>query len=364
MHKEIDESGYFYNDDLRQFESLNTTTKNIYELGDLNVLIILKDGRNLTDYLDIENPEDVIFISEDLSGLKDADNYYYLGNVVERQYGDDSTVFSWYGKNPFRNVRAIVCQGLTDCVTSLNGTFLKLDNVRTISGLDTWDVGNVCEMQSMFGECERLTTVPGIGDWDVCNASNMGWMFKYCKSLKDISFLKSWDVGNVKFMKSMFMKCWSIESIDALNDWDVGNVCDMSFMFYDCRSLCDIAALRNWKASSLETMNGMFEECLKLNDDSVTDMKYFEAARINARNSDCNLKCIYCGGSNFVLDTDLICMDCGSVVLKASEMLCPECGGDEMIYDEWGLVCKRCGLVLHDRIEEVIPFIYFDHENK
>ena len=32
-------SEYFYNDDLRDFEALNTTCESIYELGDVKVLI-------------------------------------------------------------------------------------------------------------------------------------------------------------------------------------------------------------------------------------------------------------------------------------------------------------------------------------
>lgn len=33
---------------LKEFEELNTTTDSIYDLGDLEVLILLKNGRNLT----------------------------------------------------------------------------------------------------------------------------------------------------------------------------------------------------------------------------------------------------------------------------------------------------------------------------
>ena len=349
MQKMVDYSKYFYNDDLREFEKLNTTTKNIYELGDLRVLIILRDGRNLTDYLDIENPEDVIFISEDLSGLEDADDYYYLGNVVKKQYGDDSSVFNWYGENPLRNVKAIVCQGLTNNVTSLNETFLQLNNLTTLSGLDTWDVSNVCEMQSIFNDCRNLTSIHGIDNWDVSNVSSMGGAFGYCRSLKDISFLKSWDVSNVKFMKGMFFECFGLENLDSLNDWDVSDVEDMRFMFYDCRGLFDIDALGNWDVSNLKKMKGMFDECSSLEDTSAFSLKHVEDGQINQSNSDFKLKCIYCGGSNFVLDGDLICMDCNNVALKACELTCPECGRKELIYDELGLCCKSCGLVIYER---------------
>ena len=49
------------------------------------------------------------------------------------------------------------------------------------------------------------------------------------------------------------------------------------------------------------------------------------------------------------LNATASCMDCNNVALKASEMTCPECGGKEMILDEWGVWCKACGLVIHDK---------------
>ena len=118
-------SEYFYNDDLRDFEALNTTCESIYELGDVKVLIILKDGENLTDYLDIENPKDVIYISEDLSCRADLERYYYLGEIFERTYGDNSPLFIRYTQNPFKNIKAMVVQRVSSNVTSLNDMFLK-----------------------------------------------------------------------------------------------------------------------------------------------------------------------------------------------------------------------------------------------
>lgn len=47
---------------LREFEELNTTTCSIYGLEENNVLIILKDGTNLTNWDDVDNKNE-IFIS-------------------------------------------------------------------------------------------------------------------------------------------------------------------------------------------------------------------------------------------------------------------------------------------------------------
>ena len=52
---------------LEKFEKLNTTTESINDLGDFKVLIILKDGTNLTDWKDVKNKEGIIYVSEDLT---------------------------------------------------------------------------------------------------------------------------------------------------------------------------------------------------------------------------------------------------------------------------------------------------------
>ena len=53
---------------LYDFEHLNTTTSSIYELGDINVLIILENGENLTSWNQVKNREEIAYISEDLFG--------------------------------------------------------------------------------------------------------------------------------------------------------------------------------------------------------------------------------------------------------------------------------------------------------
>ena len=74
------------NEYLEDFERLNTTTKSIYDLEDNNVLIILKNGTNLTDWEDVEDVDDVLYVSEDLSGFEDLwcnyHSFYYLKVVV------------------------------------------------------------------------------------------------------------------------------------------------------------------------------------------------------------------------------------------------------------------------------------------
>ena len=80
-------------DYLKEFEELNTTTRSIYDLEEFDVLIILKDGTNLTSWNNVKR-EDVIYISEDLSNIT---------NVTRRYAG-------------FRYLRAIIAFGLNSHV--------------------------------------------------------------------------------------------------------------------------------------------------------------------------------------------------------------------------------------------------------
>ena len=49
---------------LKEFEKLNTTTKSIYDLGNLKVLIILKDGTNLTSWDDVKYKSDIYMLAK------------------------------------------------------------------------------------------------------------------------------------------------------------------------------------------------------------------------------------------------------------------------------------------------------------
>ena len=132
---------------LREFELLNTVSESIYELNGLRVLIILKDGSNLTSWEDVENKEDIIYISEDLFGET---------NLVGRYAG-------------LTSLKAIIASGF----------------------------GKVETMKGMFVGCESLVDVSALANWDVSSVVDMRGMFHGCKSLEDISPLASWNVSSL-----------------------------------------------------------------------------------------------------------------------------------------------------------------------
>lgn len=321
-------SEYFYNDDLRDFEALNTTCESIYELGDVKVLIILKDGENLTDYLDIENPKDVIYISEDLSCRADLERYYYLGEIFERTYGDNSPLFIRYTQNPFKNIKAMVVQRVSSNVTSLNDMFNGLENLKTISGLDTWDVSNINTMDSLFMECRNLKTISGLESWDVGNIRDMTWAFNECMSLKDISDLENWNVGNVKSVRGMFKYCHGLNDISPIESWNLSPDCDTKNMFYDTR----------------------FQNRFKSKKRELKMERELKGSNIKPQ-----LTCPKCGSANLVFGGgEITCGECKNLVKSHFELKCPDCDCNDIRYTRLhDLVCKRCGRI-------ILENVYFD----
>lgn len=315
--QELTESDYFYNDDLKEFERLNVTTENIYELDGFEILIILKDGRNLTDLDDVENLGDIIFISEDLS--KKSDLSYHFCDVIFSDISSD-----------FINLKAIVVKNLSDKVMSLECMFSKLNSLTTISGLDSWDTGNVKNMRAMFSSCTKLSTINGLDSLDVGNVEDMSSMFYGLESLTSLAGLELWDVGNVENMQYMFKKCINLEDISPIMNWNIGDECRFDSMFEDSNIFVKMEFYSNWQ---------------RLLEDSFNDIFHFSSENIQN-----DFKCEKCGHFNLIYDNEsssLICRNCGNVIRRYLKN-CPDCGSSDLVFDYFSmdLACGRCGLII------------------
>ena len=68
---------------LVQIEELNVTTDNIYDLGNKDILIILKDGTNLTNWKEVRDKQEIIYIIQDLSNFTNVSGKYAnLGSLL------------------------------------------------------------------------------------------------------------------------------------------------------------------------------------------------------------------------------------------------------------------------------------------
>ena len=232
--------------DLYDFEHLNTTTESIYELRDFNVLIILTNGTNLTNWSDVENREDILYISEDLFGE----------TFLEGRYRD------------LVNLKAIVTFGVGN-IASTKEMFSGCQSLVEISSLDKWDVSLVTDTSNMFDGCSSLEDISALEKWRMSNVIDMSCMFRGCASLEDVSALKNWDVSHVDDMHYLFADCVHLKDISALKNWDVTNVRDAACLFEFCTSLEDISALKNWNLVNAFNITALFRSCASLKDISA-----------------------------------------------------------------------------------------------
>jgi surface protein len=228
---------------LKRFERLNTTTKSIFDLGSHDVLIIIDGGKNLTSWDDVDHKNEVLYVSENLSGC-------------------DNSVLGKY--NGLNNAHLIIAQNLPSTIKFADKMFKGCKKLIDVVGFETWNTSNLVDMRGMFTECESLVSVNGLKYLDVSNVKCMNEVFIHCKSLKDISFLKDWNTSNVKEMMGLFGDCCSLKDTSPLKNWDVSNVKNMDGVFADCKSLANLEGLRLWDVSSVETFNTMFWGCRKL----------------------------------------------------------------------------------------------------
>lgn len=232
--------------DLYDFEHLNTTTESIYELREFNVLIILTNGNNLTNWRDVKNREDILYISEDLFGETSLEGRY-KGMV---------------------NLEAIVTFGVGN-ITSTKDMFSGCESLVEIASLDKWDVSSLTDVSNMFDGCSSLDDISALENWKMSNVVDMSRMFRGCSSLEDVSALKNWDVSHVSDMHYLFADCVHLKDISALSDWDVSNVRDAACLFEFCTSLESISALKNWNLENAFNITALFRSCASLKDISA-----------------------------------------------------------------------------------------------
>lgn len=219
----------------------------------------------------------------------------------------DSSVMAWVDKNDntkafvgARNGKVIAPEDSSwllyaDSVAAaqmIDVTNLDVSNVKDMSnmlshlgvgdtfelkGLDTWDVSNVVNMNSMFyglGGNVVNFKLKGLENWDVSNVTNMSSMFcntgatvAHTESMAslDIGDLSNWDVSNVTNMYGMFMGAGQYVTTFNMGDiskWNVSNVTNMSSMFMltgQNATTFDIGDLSKWDISNVTNMYRMFE---------------------------------------------------------------------------------------------------------
>lgn len=135
-------------------------------------------------------------------------------------------------------------------------------NCSSLEGTDTfnlWDVSHVTDLSATFKEASLFNA--DIGDWDVSNVDGMDGLFNGAESFnRNIS---NWDVGKVESMISMFANATSFNQ--DIGDWKVDNVVKMNSMFSDAIKFNQ--DLNNWNVGSVNRMSNMFNGATSFNQD-------------------------------------------------------------------------------------------------
>ena len=261
---------------LEEFESLNTTTRSIFDLEDYNVLIILKDGTNLTGWNKVKDINDVLYVSENLSRFRNLSakfkDFQSLKAVVASEISINTTDLSEMFSGCISLVDLTgISEWNTGNVKDMSRMFYDCDGLSDLSPLSGWDTGSVNDMSGMFKSCGSITDVSALSGWNTANVRNMNYMFDFTRNLIDISGLAGWNTSNVRNMTGMFGYCHGLRDLSGLGEWSTYNLTDTSEMFTHCDALVDVSGLAKWNMGKTSKMSSMFLNCESLVDLSALD---------------------------------------------------------------------------------------------
>ena len=167
-------------------------------------------------------------------------------------------------------------------VTNMSGMFSLCQNTGDIPNINSWNVSNVTNFNSMFysasnfnGNISNWNTInatdmvgmfrdaiifnQNIGGWITTNVTNMTTMFSGAKAFNQN--IGNWNTTNVTSMSSMFQLTDNFNQ--NIGNWNTANVTNMSAMFE--YALAFNQNIGNWNTTNVTTMGHMFHEAHAFN---------------------------------------------------------------------------------------------------
>jgi len=149
-----------------------------------------------------------------------------------------------------------------------------------------WNCGSCTNFGQMFGWALKLKTIEGIENWDVSKSENFTTMFRYCYELENLD-LSTWKPSSGKTFNSMFSDCVKLNlDKDALTDWDMSSAVKINHMFYNCPSLQELN-LSGWDMPNLITTTHMFADCSSLKTVDFSDWNTPSLVSLDCIFNDC-----------------------------------------------------------------------------
>lgn len=142
-------------------------------------------------------------------------------------------------------------------VTTLQNTFSACSAITSLDGLANWNVGAVTNTSSCFRNCSSVDTFEPLKNWTL-HPTSMTYMFDGCASVRTLEGLEKFDVSGVTNMTGVFENMPKLVTLDGVEDWDVSNVTMFYLMFAYDPWIADILAINEWDMSSAYRADEMF----------------------------------------------------------------------------------------------------------
>lgn len=173
--------------------------------------------------------------------LMDAQRMFYLCTSLEKLEGLENWAFP-------------------NLVSSVEEMFGKCYALNDLLALKNWDVSKFTTMQKMFKECYSLTDLTPLSNWDVSKVLSMIEMFYCYDDytggvlrigkLRSLDGLENWNVSNVRRFDFMFAgRAW-LNDISALAKWDMSKAIQVVGMLADTTPR-NLIAVKDWKFNSV-----------------------------------------------------------------------------------------------------------------
>ncbi len=176
---------------------------------------------------------------------------------------EDRKLIPWWSVH--YQVEKIETEGKVVMPSKSCGLFIRMVNLKDVSGLKNWDASNVTDMSNLFRSDNlmddtksALKSINALSGWDVSKVQSMSCMFWGNRWLESLDALSRWDTESLTETTWMFQGCARITSLKPLANWKMGKVTMMGCMFEGCNSLTNLEGLESWDTSSLRNAAGMF----------------------------------------------------------------------------------------------------------
>lgn len=254
----------------------NTVTLNSY-IGKSTDIVVPNEIAGMPTQINLANGFDASGLGEESWKKVTSITFSNNGGKKVKLLGNKIRFNNWESLKSFDG-RGLDTAGVTD-LYSLFGHDTKLENIN----VDGWDTSQVEDYTYVFNHNHMLKTISGLNTWDVSKGQSFYGMFNECHSLQDLD-LSNWVTSSATTMELMFNKMFKLKTLDIQN-FVTSGVTSFRYMF-SVNSVENLD-LRNFDISSATDMLGMFDHAVNL---SQLDISHF-----NTNNDNINMERMFRG---------------------------------------------------------------------